>query len=38
LAHLQSRKLLELQDGKRYLTSKRGQKFLSKWKELKALL
>ena len=38
LAHLQSKKLLELQDGKKYITSKRGKEFLSKWKELKALL
>ena len=38
LSHLQSKKLLELHPGKKYITSKRGQEFLIKWKELKTLL
>lgn len=38
LAYLQSKKLLKLENGKKYLTSKRGQEFLAKWKDLKALL
>jgi predicted transcriptional regulator len=38
LSQLQSKKLLELQSGKKYITTKRGQEFLIKWKELKALL
>lgn len=39
LSHLQSKKLLEVHnDSKKYITSKKGNEFLARWKELKALL
>ena len=39
LAHMQSRNLLEIKnDSTKYVTTKRGQDFVVKWKQLKALL
>ena len=39
LAHMQSRDLLEIKNNStKYVTTKRGQDFVVKWKQLKALL
>lgn len=39
LGHMQSRGLLEMPEkSTKYVTSKRGREFLSRWKELKELL